>query len=97
MEVRSFDFIKGNGFYSITPRHLLRSFRKPRARSEDEGMRGKPVMLSLHLVNPRNVSRPSVIAAFETDIHGSTADDALNANVHFTLAAGATVTESKTR
>jgi hypothetical protein len=41
-------------------------------------MRGKPVMLSLHRFDPGNISRPRVIAALETDIQGSTADDALD-------------------
>ena len=67
------DFIKGNGFYSILPCHLLRLFCKSGARREDERIHAKPLMLSLHLLDPPNVSLPRGIAAFEADVHRSAA------------------------
>jgi hypothetical protein len=73
MEVCSFDFIKGNGFYSTNPRLPLRFLRKRRARIEDEGTCGERINLSLHLLDPGNVSSPRVIAAFEADFNRSAA------------------------
>ena len=65
MDIRLVDFIKGNCFYSILPCHLLRPFCKSGARREDERIRAELLMLSLHLLDPPNVSRPRVIAALE--------------------------------
>src|SRR5262245_20526325 len=93
MEVRLLDFIKGNDLDVRYPRYLLRFFRKPGARAKDDGMRGKPLMLSFHLLNPGDVSWPRAIAAFEAKVNSLTVDNALDANVHFSLTSSDTISK----